>query len=420
MIQFRTLANGVRIAMDPMEFVRSCAIGIWLQVGSRHEHAREYGLANFLEHMLFKGTDKFSALELGDELNRLGGNFNAMTSQENLCLHAHCVDAKAPLVLDLLSHMLLESTFPKEELLRERNVVLEEYKMYEDNPDELIVDLFFRNLWPRCPLGRSIIGTAACIQSFTRQRLKRFAEREFDPSRILITVAGKFDVKACNRVINRFYAKIKKSRLSKPPSLVASKSRMLKVHHKRDIEQVHFCFGTQGPSRRSKDRYAFGLMNMIFGGAMSSRLFREIREKRGLAYSIQSFAQSFRDKGSFAIIGSTRPSNLIEVLDICRTEARKICDELVQLDELNLMREQVIDATLIGIESTVSRMLRLSESIISQGKPISYRDSLRRIKQVQPTDIRRVARRYLKNSPLAGAFIGPEVLDLGPLRALKF
>lgn len=421
MIRQRTLPSGVRISMDPMESVRSCAIGVWLEMGSQRERHGEYGLAHFIEHMLFKGTSRYDAQALADELDRVGGQVNASTNVETLGLTAYCIDEKAPRALELLIHMLMDSIFPDDEIRRERNVVLEEYKMYEDTPDDLIVDHFFRNLWPGSPLGRPVLGTPASIRRFSSSRIRDFLQREFLPSRVLVTFAGSFDEKACVKVLRERLAGFDHRRPARGSSRAVPRPAPTpprRTVERRPIEQVHFCIGTEGPTRLSPDRYAFAMMNLVLGGGMSSRLFREIREKRGLVYSIQSFTQLYRRAGSLAIAGSASPSSIDEVLSLIVREIGRLCDEGVGADELNLAREQVLDSLLLGLESTSTRMVRLADALLTHGHPVPYKQSVENIKAVTPAALRRVANKYLRRQPPAAAFIGPRGVDLAPLRRL--
>ncbi len=419
MIRRMTLPNGVRLAADQMEGVRSCAIGFWLEIGSRHERGEEYGLTHFIEHMLFKGTPRHGALELADEMNRLGGQFNAHTGQETLCLHARCVDEKAPEVLDLLSEMLLDSTFPEDEMARERNVILEEFKMYEDNPDDFIFDLFFKTLWPRGALGRPVIGTPTTIRKFSGPLIKRYLAREFDPSRLIVVIAGSFDQRKCFEILKgRLGRRSAHGRAKLFHSTPIRNGARIKLTT-RPIEQAHFCFGTLGPPRGSLDRYAFGLANMVLGGSMSSRLFKEVREKRGLAYSIHSFAQSFRGAGSFGVAGSTSPATLGEVLRISMVELNRLCEEKVSTRELDLNREQILDSTLMGVESTSARMMHLADALLTFNRPIPPEEIVREVKRLTPEAVQGAARKYLRGRALAGAFIGPKGTNLRAFRRIR-
>lgn len=408
MIRLQTLPNGVRIATDRMDSVRSCSIGVWVEVGSRHERPREAGITHFIEHMLFKGTARHGALELADELDRLGGHFNAMTSQEAICLHAQSVDQKAPRAIELLTEMLLDSIYPEEEIARERNVILEEYKMYEDNPDDMIVDLFYKTLWPSSPLGRPIIGTPATIEKFSSRGIRDYLAREFNPKRILVVLAGSFDTKRCLALLKKTFGSLPSVRRASAVKPQPARAGTGQLVMKRKMEQVHFCFGGPGPDHASRDRYAFGLMNLILGGGMSSRLFKEVREKRGLVYSIHSFAQRFRGSGSFGVGGATSPATLSEVLTLCLAELERICSEEVGEMELQMAKEQIHDSILMSIESTSARMFRLSESMLGLGRPVSYTEILENVMKIDAGQIRNVARKYLSGRAMAGAFIGPK------------
>lgn len=411
MIRSSTFPCGARLVGDRMSGVRSCALGIWVETGSRDEKPGEFGVTHFIEHMLFKGTTKYDALQLADALNRLGGAVNASTSHETLCLNAQCVDVKAPRMLELMLEMLHDSTFPDQEIERERNVILEECKMYEDSPDDLVFDLYYKALWPQSPLGRSILGNPHSIEKFSSATIHRYLGREFDPSKVLIVLAGGFDRAACRRVAARFYGSARKGRSRSRRRAPTIKTTGRRKIVERDSEQVHFCFGTNGPPRGSKDRYAFGLLNMILGGGSSSRLFREVREKRGLAYSIQSFAQPFQGAGSFGVAGATSPETLGDVLALCVAEIERICNVRIGSDELELAREQINDALLLSVESTSARMMRLAESFSNYGEAIPYQETLKRVNAVTPAEMKRAARKYLLGKPLAGAFIGPHGLE---------
>ena len=382
---------------------------MWIQTGSRFERPAEAGFTHFIEHMLFKGTRGKSWSQLADVINYLGGNVNAYTSQELLCLHAKTIDGKAHEALELLTEMLLESAFPPEEIHRERTVVLEEHRMDEDHPEDLCLDNFMRNLWPGHPLGQPVIGSKRVIRGVTREKLVSFWHGQFQPSRLIVCVCGAFDAAACNRVIRRRLAPLKPFAPAspKPPApAVESPSRQSVV--RRNVEQVHFCLGTDGPHRRSPDRIPFGLMNIILGGGMTSRLFQEIREKRGLAYSIGSYLQLFHDRGVFAVSGGVSLSNLRQVVEITMTEIERICEHSVTQRELDLAREQVIDGMLMGLENTETRMGRLADSLMTHGRIITVDEVVGQLRQIEVAGIGRVARKYLRARPYAMAAVCPK------------
>lgn len=421
--RIRQLPNGIRIVTEKIEGVRSCGIGLWIQVGSRHEASAEAGLSHFIEHMFFKGTRDKDTHRINDEINYLGGNVNAFTSQEMICLHARTVDRKAAQTLDLLAELLTESIFPKDELARERRVVFEEYLMYEDTPDDLSVDLFLKNLWPTHPLGRPIIGTRTSIRRFSQPAILNYWQRVFDPSRLVISIAGAFDSDACNRVIRKRLAPLKNTGSPLPTvaladSVPAPLPRQTCVH--RPIEQTHFCLGCPSPHRGSEDRFTFGLMNMVLGSGGNSRLFQEIREKRGLAYSIGSFSQSFTDHGYFAVSGGTSPASHSEVIGITLDEMARICEEEVREEELDMAREQIVDSILMGLENTESRMTRLADSLITYDRIVPVDEVLRKFQAVEPCHVIEMARRYLKDATLASATITPKGASPAKMRRLAW
>lgn len=418
MVRIRRLPNGVRVITEQVEGVRSCGIGVWIETGSRHESDDECGMAHFAEHMLFKGTREHDFEQLAERMNYLGGNINAFTSQEHICLHARTVDRKAHEALDLLGEMAGESTFPVGEIRRERQVVLEELSSVCDQPEEFSVDKFLSNLWPGDPLGRPVIGTRRTIRGFNRRSLQAFWSRACTPDRVIVALAGAFDVKACDRVITRRFASWPADgATAEGPCGHARPAR--KSYLKRHVEQVYLCLGTEGPDRVSPDRFAFGLMNMILGGGMSSRLCLEIRERRGLAYSIGSFVQSFSDRGFFAVSGGTNHGTMNEVLRITLDEMGRIAHQDVPRHELELAREQVLDSLLMGLENTGTRMGRLAESLMTFGRAVPVDETMREVRKVTVEDIRRVAREYLWARPLAIAAVGPAEGRAPSLRAWR-
>lgn len=408
MIRTQTLPSGLCVVTEPIRAVRSCGIGLWLELGSRYELPGEEGLSHFIEHMLFKGTSEHDVRQIGDTINYLGGNINAYTSQEMLCLHAKTVDKKAHEALDLLAEMLMASTFPPDEIKRERQVVLEEYKMVEDSPDDLSVDIFLKNLWPNHPLGMPVIGTRKSIRSFSRETIMNYWNREFRPDRLLIALAGSYDEKACARVIKRRFGNWAAPAGGERPAFTVQDMKPRQTYLKRPVEQAYFVLGTGAPHRASPERFAFGLMNMVLGGGMSSRLFQEIREKRGLAYSIGSFAQLFKDRGCFAVSGGTGFPALEEVLRITMEEMLRICEEDVSEHELAMAREQIVDHILLGLENTEARMSRIAESILTFGRIVPVDEVIQRIREVTPAEIRAVAARYLRAECFAVSSIGPK------------
>ncbi|MCX7014023.1 MAG: pitrilysin family protein, partial [Candidatus Sumerlaeota bacterium] len=353
-------------------------------------------------------------LDLADAMNRLGGHFNAFTSQEALCVHARLIDRQLAAGLDLLAEVVLRSTFAEEELQRERNVIIEEYKMIDDTPDDLVIDLFHEALWGEEPIGRPVIGRLEALERLRREDLVEHARRAFAPGRLIVSAAGALDEKAILAQVEDLFGGLQPAESAAPSATRPAGAFERKVRDK-DIEQVQFCFGCLGPPRADEDRYRFSLLTSIIGGGMSSRVFKEVREKRGLAYSIGSYVTAFHDTGGFAIAGGTSPETLGEVVDLCVREIRGLYSEGARGDELDLAKEQMKASLLFALENTGSRMTRLAEQEIYFGRFFEIDEVLRQIDAVTETDIREVAEQRLRDARVAVAAVGPaesNVIDL--------
>ncbi|MFC1600888.1 M16 family metallopeptidase [Candidatus Sumerlaeota bacterium] len=418
MLHKRTLPNGVRLVSERIPGVRSVALGLWLEVGSRQESPRQGGLAHLIEHMFFKGTERRDVLEIATEINNLGGHANAFTSQENICLHIKVVDNQLERALDLLADLLCHSRFADAELDRERNVIAEEIRMYEDTPDEQVIDNFTGALWHGSPLGQPILGPPRNIQRFRARDIREFCAQHFSPQRLVVAVAGNFDRRRLNRLVDKHFAEFAFARGRRRTQKPVASFRRKEVS--RELEQAHICLGAESPSRKAADRYAYGLMNLMLGGGMNSRIFQEVREKRGLAYAIGSMHRPYMDTGYFAISGGTHPSRLTEMVEICLREVRRIYEDKVGDDELQSAKEHFRGSILLGLESTSARMSLLADQEMTSGKFTPIDEVLRRIDAVSVRDVQRVARKYLRGQPVAIAVIGPERLKLAGKTSLRF
>ncbi len=400
------LPNGVRIVLERIPYVRSASVGLYIEVGSRNERAEEHGLSHFIEHMFFKGTRSHDAVTLSTLMDKLGGNFNAFTTQENLCISAKVIDEDLPAALELLAEIYRESVFAPDEIERERNVVLEEIKMYNDTPDELVLDVYLDHLYADHALGRPILGTPERVSAFSREDILRYLHREFAPDRIVVALAGNFDLRRIEPQLRRIFEPLQPNGWERNP--IEPPAPTYRSHNvDRETEQVHFCMGTDGPPRRSEHRYAFAILSTILGGSTSSRIFREVREKAGLAYSIGTFDCSFRDAGCIAVTGGTSPRHIHRVVRICLDEIRKIYTEGVTLEEVESARQQIKSSLILGMENSATRMGRLAECEIFFGDYIPVDDVLARINAVTPDDVKAVAELYLKDRPVSFASIGP-------------
>ncbi|AXA36472.1 peptidase, M16 family [Candidatus Sumerlaea chitinivorans] len=401
------LPNGVRIVLERIPYVRSASVGIWLEVGSRNEHEHEHGLSHFIEHMLFKGTRRKDALALSNEMNALGGNFNAFTTQENIVISAKVMDEHLSAAIDLLAEIYFESTFLPAEIDRERNVVLEEIKMYNDTPDELVLDVYLDHLYAEHSLGRPILGTPERVENFTQADILRYIAREFAPDRIVVAIAGNFDQRRIEPQLRRIFERLHPNGWERNP-LVPPAPTYRSHNVDRMTEQVHFCMGTDGPPRNSEDRYAFAILSTILGGGTSSRIFQEVREKRGLAYSIGTFDCSFRDAGCIAVTGGTSPRNIHKVIHICLEQVKKLYTEGVTTEEVESARQQIKSSIILGMENSSTRMARLAECEIFFGEYLPVDDVIARLNAITPEDVQATAEKYLKDRPISFASIGPE------------
>ncbi len=401
------LSNGIRIVLERIPYVRSASLGLYMDVGSRNETTTESGLTHFIEHMFFKGTDKYNPVQLSQEINRIGGNVNAWTTQENVVLTAKVVDEHIGRAIDLLHDMYRNSIFAADEIDRERNVILEEVKMYDDTPDELVVDVFMDKLYAGNPLGQPILGSPENIQRFCREDLQNFVGKEFSPSRLVIAIAGNFDLRRVEPHLRRLFESVPAPDSEQNP-LVPPAPAFQSHNIDRKLKQVHFCMGTTGPSRGNDDRFPFAILNTILGGGASSRIFQEVREKRGLAYSIGSFDVLFKDSGCFAVSGGTSPRNAAKVVDICLEQVKLAYSADITQDELESAKEQLKSGILLGMESSSNRMSRLAESELNHGRFIPVNDVLERVQKITINEVRHVAEKYLKDKPVTFAGIAPE------------
>jgi len=404
MIRMSTLPNGVRILTEVMPQVRSATIGIWADVGSSAEPAERRGVSHLVEHMLFKGTQRRTARRIAEEMDGIGGNLNAFTDKESTCYYAHVMDRHLPLAIDILGDMFLHSRFDADELRKEQHVVLEEIKMYDDSPDEMIHDLFTRTMWRGSDLGEPTIGYAQTVTALDRTHLRTWMAQRYAPQTVVVTAAGNLDhdtvVQLVGAVFNEF-AGHAVSPVADHPQLTPDVSITFK-----DTEQAYVLLGSRGLSLRDDDRYALSLLDTILGGGMSSRLFQEVREKRGLAYSVYSFQQGYRDAGLFGVYAGTSPDRVQECVDV-------ICAELdgalsgVSEAEVLLAREHLKGNLTLSLESTSSRMMRLGRNELVYSRQIPVEEIEARIDAVDAAAVARVARTVLASETRGLCVLGP-------------
>lgn len=404
MIRKTVLDNGVRVISEALSGAHSVAIGVWVENGSRHELPAERGLSHLLEHMLFKGTERRSALEIAREIDSVGGMLNAFTSREYSCYYAKVLAQRLPLAIDLLSDVIRHPRFDLDDLEKERRVVLQELHMVEDTPDDLIHDLFSQIFWQDHPLGSPVLGTTETVRAFDRDALIDFLRRRYTGESLLVCAAGDLDhdelVDQLNRVFGDLPATGELSATA-PPGY----GRHLAICD-RELEQVHLCFGTRALSQNHPDRFSAYLLNGLLGGSMSSRLFQKVREERGLAYSIYSYLHCHSDGGALVVHAGTAPDDARSVVEIIQREMRKLCDTVVPEKELMAVREQLRGNLLLSLESTENRMTRLAKNEIYLGGQIPLREVMHAFDRVTGEDVQALARSLFRDEFLNLQLLG--------------
>lgn len=404
-IEITTLPNGVRVVSETVPYVQSVSAGIWVGVGSRDEDRSVRGITHFIEHMLFKGTPTRDARQIADEIESRGGSLNAFTDKEYTCYHAKALAEHVDIVMDVLTDMLRHSLLDPTELRREKNVVLEEIKRYKDTPDDLIHDIFAQTLWKTHALGRPIIGTERTVASLEREHLTDYMAAHYTPDRIVVSAAGNVPhaemVRLTEKYLGDLSGRSNGRRSTRPQS--SGESRMVR----KRTEQVHFCLGTTGFGQQDNDRYVLTILDMVLGGNMSSRLFQEIREKRGLAYAIGSYSVSYQESGVFVIYGGTSPATFGQVLDLTRAEIEKVKRENLTADEIAKAKTQIRGALVLGLENMSSRMMRMGKSLLYFGTVTPLEEIVQKINAVTRDDIARVSNALFGESHLTLAAVGP-------------
>ncbi|AXG80620.1 M16 family metallopeptidase [Streptomyces paludis] len=407
-----TLPGGLRVVTESLPSVRSATFGIWVQVGSRDETPALNGATHYLEHLLFKGTGRRSALDISSAIDAVGGEMNAFTAKEYTCYYARVLDTDLPLAIDVVCDMLTGSLIEAADVDAERGVILEEIAMTEDDPGDCVHDLFAQTMFGDSPLGRPVLGTVETINDLDRDRIARFYKKHYDPTRLVVAAAGNIDHATVVRQVRRAFDRAGAlSRTDAVPVAPRAGSRSVRAAGRvellnRRTEQAHVVLGMPGLSRTDERRWALGVLNTALGGGMSSRLFQEVREKRGLAYSVYSYTSGFADCGLFGVYAGCRPGQVHDVLRICRDELDRAAAEGISDDEIARAIGQLSGSTVLGLEDTGSLMNRIGKSELCWGVQMSVDNMLERIAAVTPDDVRAVARDVLGQRPSLSV-IGP-------------
>ena len=400
-----TLKNGIRIVSKKMTHARSVSMGVWVNVGARDESNPESGLSHFIEHMIFKGTHKRSAFQIAKEFDAIGGHTNAFTAMENTCYHARVMDTHTETMVEILSDIFINSVFDPAEIDKERPVILQEIGMVEDSPEEYVHLLSGYNYWGENPLGRSILGSPQNIIQFDDQMIKNFFHRLYQPERIVIAAAGKLDHNRLVDLVQPAFETIKPG--NDFPQRIPPQGCPVVGLTQRDLEQMHICLSAKGLSITDPRRYTFSLLNTILGGNMSSRLFQEVREKRGLAYSVYSFISSHGDTGMFGVYAGVAPKQAQETTRLVLDEIHRLKKEPVESSELKGAIEYTKGGLMLASESIDNQMVRSAQNEIHFGCEIPLKKIIEKVEAVTRDDILELANDLFHPRQMALTLLGP-------------
>jgi predicted Zn-dependent peptidase len=400
------LDNGVRLVTERMPSLKSVTIGIWVNVGSRDEEQGEEGFSHFIEHMFFKGTTTRSAVQISREIDALGGEMNAFTTRETTTFYIKVLDEQLKPGLALLADLFHHSRFPSQEIEKEKQVVLEEMRMVQDDPEEFVQDLHTQQMFGAHPLGRPILGTVATVRNLGRRDILGYIQRYYHPHETVVAVAGNFDQKQLTALLDTHFGRFERPAATKRNRWPAEIYGGLRVHEKK-LEQAHLCLGLKGISVEHKDRYVAALLNAVLGGNVSSRLFQEIREKRGLAYSIYSCLSAYSDGGMWSVYAGTRPAEAPKVVELVSREIKRLCAKGVSRDELARAKNQMKGSVMLGLESTSSRMGKLAKDELHHGRRVSLDEIMAGIDRVNEAQLVGLSRELFDERRLSVAALGP-------------
>lgn len=404
-IRRTTLPNGLIILTERMEHIRSVAMGVWIRAGSRHELAEVNGISHFVEHMVFKGTTSRSAQHIAREVDAIGGNLDAFTGKETVCFNMKVLDEHVPKALDVLSDLVLNPVFSTDEITRERGVILEEIKMDEDNPDYLVHEIFTQNFWKDHPLGKPILGTKETVRRFERDTLCNYYGERFLGGNMIFSAAGNIDHDSfVERVTRRFEALPTGQSLTveAPPKTAAR----IVLKNKASLEQVQLCLGVPAPPIGDESRYVTLVLNTVLGGGMSSRLFQTIREERGLAYSIYSDLNPYRDTGSLCVYAGTSSDKAVQVIELVMAQFRRLKTEPLLPEELRRAKDQLKGNLLLSLESSMSRMSNLARQQMYFNYFFTQQEILDKVEQVTEDQIMASAHMLFQPERVAMTLLG--------------
>jgi predicted Zn-dependent peptidase len=407
MVAREVLDDGLRLITETMPQVRSVTIGVWLTRGSRHESDARGGIAHFVEHMLFKGTDTRSAEDIAQAIDSIGGQLDAFTAKEYASYYIKVLDEHLPLAVDLLADIVLRPAFAAEEIEREKKVILEEIKMVEDTPDDLVHELFTQHFWQGHPLGRPILGSPETVESFTTDSLRQYFRSAYVAPNMVISAAGNLDHGHVRALVTKAFEQLPAAgeRLTEEAPQVVPQV----ITRTKELEQSHLCLGTNSYPQSHDDRYVSYILNTVLGGSMSSRLFQNVREKRGLAYAVFSGLSAYRDAGNITIYAGCANDALGEVIDLCVEELRQMKRMPIPDAELRRAKDHLKGSLMLSLENTASRMSHLARQEIYFDRHFGLDETLAGVERVTNADVQRVAQDLFSNGSLAATVLGPSV-----------
>jgi predicted Zn-dependent peptidase len=403
-IQRETLANGLRLVTEAMPHVRSVSIGVWLTRGSRHEPAEHAGIAHFVEHMLFKGTTSRSAEDIAQQVDSIGGQLDAFTSKEYAGYYVKVLDEHVPVAVDILTDLVSNPVFAPEDIEREKKVVLEEIKMVEDTPDDLVHEIFAESYWNGHPLGRPILGRPESVSALTQPILRRYFDDTYVPSNFVVVAVGNLDHDHVKRLVADKFASMSAGGTALAADIpVVTPTVQIR---QKELEQSHVCLGTVGLPQNHPARYAAHALNTVLGGSMSSRLFQNVREKRGLAYAVFSSMSAYQDVGALSIYAGCGNEAVAELVDIVVAEIRGLTREPVPADELRRAKDHLKGSLMLNLESTSSRMSHHARQEIYRDRADSLDDMLEAIERVTVGEVQQLASEFFLGHPLGVTVLG--------------
>ncbi|HKS66443.1 MAG TPA: pitrilysin family protein [Candidatus Acidoferrales bacterium] len=400
-----TLANGLVVITEPMEHVRSVSAGIWLRSGSRREPADVNGLSHFIEHMVFKGTRRRTAEDIAREVDSIGGMLDAFTSKEMVCFNTRVLDEHLPRAFDVLSDMLLEPKFAPEDIDRERSVILEEIRMTQDNPEDLVHELFTQNFWDPHALARPILGTPDTVSAFDRPTLESWFRRWYAPNNVVITAAGRLEHARFVGLVTERFGKLERSS-EVAADTIPRPAPHITLRKKKELEQVHICIGVPALPMSDRRRFAVSVLNNVLGGGMSSRLFQNIRERQGLAYAIFSELNAYKDVGMLSVYAGTSIETAPKVIECIMQELQRLKNELLTAEELRRSKDHLKGSTLLALESTGQRMNSLARYHLYFNRYFTPEELIAMLEGVTAEDVRQVAREFFQWERVAASVVG--------------